>query len=95
MKYKVRMVSRDISVQMAGDRRKKKIDLTSKLDSLDPETEGDEITDCQQQLDKMLAQELDTIRLLAGVKFVKEGEKCTAFFMHVSNQDRNRPTLRF
>ena len=80
LKFKIREISRRISIERAGKRRKEKKALQEKIDSMNPCQDSKEIAECQVQLDKILAKEMDTLRLLAGVQNAEEGEKSTAFF---------------
>ena len=94
LKFKLREVSRQVSMGKANTRRREKADLMKQLNTLDPENCGKEIAECQIKLDKIVSQELDTIKMLAGVRQVEEGEKCTAFFFACIRRRREQASIK-
>ena len=93
-KFKIREISRTLSTKKAKERRTNKRELLWRIDNLDPLQQSEEIAKSQIELDRILAQELDTIRMLAGVKHIEEGEKCTAFFFACIKKRKGQANIK-
>ena len=63
---------------IAKEKHARKKELLSLIDGGDPESSPD-LADWQKELDVILLKEAEIVKIKSGVKYIEEGEKCTAF----------------